>query len=85
MKSHIVEIRMLCHKCPLCIVQSVVEVSDSNLDSPIILVIDLNVPMHAYWAHVVVALQQWLIILSWSVYSLLFQFLGVALAPSESQ
>lgn len=55
--SDIVEIGMLCHKCPMCMVLPVIEVSDSNFDSPIILVIELYMPMHTYWAHVMGALQ----------------------------
>lgn len=53
----VVEIGMLSHEGPLRIVHSIIEISNGNFDAPVILVVDLNMPMHAYWAHMVCALQ----------------------------
>lgn len=74
----IVEIGMLSHKSPLGVVHLVVEVGHSNLHSPIILVIDLHMPMHSYGTHVLSALQQWCVIFSWSVNPRRFQPLRVS-------
>nr|GMD37513.1 Os03g0416250 [Ipomoea batatas] len=73
----IVEIGVLSHKSPLGVVHLVVEVGDSDLHSPIILVIDLHMPMHSYRAHMLSALQQWCIIFPWSVNPRRFQPLRV--------
>lgn len=54
--SHVVEIGMLRHKSPLCVVQFVIEISDRYLHSPIILVVKLHVPVHPYWTHMMSAL-----------------------------
>lgn len=64
----IVEIGMLHHKGPLSVVQPVIKVGDSNLHTPIILVVELHMPVHTYRAHMMRALQQWCIILLRSVY-----------------
>jgi len=37
---------MLSDKCPLCVVQAVVEIGDGNFHSPILLVVQLHMPMH---------------------------------------
>lgn len=66
--SEIVEIWMLSNKCPLCIIVAVVKIRHSNLNTPILLVIDLDMPMNSNWAHVLCALKQWGIIYSRCVY-----------------
>lgn len=52
----IVEIGMLYNKIPLCVIQSIVEVDDGNLDPPIILIVVPNMPVHTNMTHVVCAL-----------------------------
>ena len=52
----VAEVGMLCNKCPLCVVHSVIEISNSNLNTPIVPVVDLHMPMNTYWAHMVSAL-----------------------------
>lgn len=54
--SDIVEIGMLCNKCPLCVVHPVVKVSYGNLYPPILLVIELDMPVHPYRTHMACAL-----------------------------
>ena len=54
--SDVVEIWMLSNKRPLCIVHLVVEIGDGHFHSPILLVIELHMPMHTNWAHVLCAL-----------------------------
>lgn len=54
---------MLNDERPLCVVQPVVEVGNGDLHTPVLLVIDLHMPMHPNWAHVVCTLQQRRIIL----------------------
>lgn len=63
----IVEVGMLDNEGPLGVVQSVVEVGDGNLSAPVVLVVDLHMPVHTNGAHVVGALQQWSIVLPWCV------------------
>lgn len=52
----IVEIGMLSNKRPHCVVHFIVEISDGNLHSPIFFVVDLYVPVHSYWAHMMCTL-----------------------------
>lgn len=59
----IVEVRVLDDKGPLCVVQAVVEVGDGDLGTPVVLVVELHMPVHADGAHMVSALQQWSIVL----------------------
>lgn len=49
--SQVVEIRMLRYEVPLRVVHPVVEVVHRDLDPPVILVVNLDMPMHSYWAH----------------------------------
>lgn len=65
----VVEIGMLSHQRPLRVVHSVVEVSDCHFYAPVFSVVDLHVPMDAYGAHVVRALQERCVVLSRRVYS----------------
>lgn len=55
----IVKIGMLSHYIPLCIVHSVVEIRDGYLDTPVIFVVEFNMPVHSNWTHVRCALHQW--------------------------
>ena len=63
----IIQIGMLSNQRPLRVVHSVVKISDGNLHTPILLVIDLHMPVHPDWAIVLSTLQQRHIILCWSV------------------
>lgn len=55
----IVKIGMLNHQIPLCIVHSVVEICDGYLDTPVIFVVEFNMPVNSNWTHVRCALNQW--------------------------
>lgn len=50
--SDIVEIWMLNDKRPLCVINLVVEISNGHLYTPILLVVELHMPMHPDGAHV---------------------------------
>lgn len=50
---YIVQIWMLNNKSPLCVIDPVIEVGYSKLDSPVVLVVELHMPMHSNWAHMV--------------------------------
>ena len=71
---------MLDDEGPLRVVQPVVEVCDGDLDAPVVLVVDLDVPVHADGAHVVGALQKRGVVLPWCVHPAHAQKLGVATA-----
>lgn len=49
---------MLCHDIPECVVHSVIEIRDCDLHPPILLVIQLHVPMDSYGTHVASTLNQ---------------------------
>lgn len=55
---YIVEIWMLDNERPERIVHPVVEIHYCDLHSPILLVVDLDVPVDSNWAHVVCALEK---------------------------
>lgn len=76
--SNIVEVWMLNNKGPQCVVQPVVEVGYGDLHTPVVLIVDLQMPVHPNRAHVVRALQQRYVIFSWSVYSHHTQKFGIA-------
>lgn len=59
----IVEIGMLSHQCPLCVIQPIVEVGDSDFGTPVVLVVKLDMPMYSNWTHVASALQQRCVVL----------------------
>lgn len=59
----IVEVGVLKDERPLGVVHAVVEVGDRDLGTPVLLVVDLYVPVHADRAHVVGALQQGCVVL----------------------
>ena len=63
----IVEIWMLNSKRPKGVIHSVIEVCYGNLDSPIVLIVSLHMPVDPDWTHVMSALQQWFIVFLWSV------------------
>ena len=65
--GEIVEIWMLNSKRPEGVIHSVIEVCYSNLDSPIVLVVSLYMPVDPDWTHVMSALQQWFIVFLWSM------------------
>ena len=67
--SDVIKIRMLNSQCPKRVVQPVVEVCDGDLHPPIVLVVDLHMPVDSNRAHVVRALQQRSTVLLRSVYS----------------
>lgn len=54
--SYIVKIWMLSNKSPLCVIDPVIEVGKSNLDSPIFLVVEFHMPMDSNGAHMLCAL-----------------------------
>lgn len=60
----IIEIGMLGNKRPLRVVRSIVEICDGDLNSPILLVVELDMPMNSNWAHVLCALKQWGVVFS---------------------
>lgn len=53
---NIVEIRMLSYKRPLCVVNTIIEIYDGDLHTPILLVVHFNMPMNPDWTHVTRAL-----------------------------
>lgn len=53
--SDIVEIWMLNNKRPLCVINLVVEISNRHLYTPVLLVVELHMPMHPGGAHVLCA------------------------------
>lgn len=59
----IVEVGVLHDQSPLGVVQAVVEVGDGDLGTPVVLVVELYVPVHADRAHMVGALQQGRVVL----------------------
>ena len=73
---------MLDDESLLHVVQPAVEVCDGDLHSPVVLVVDLHVPVHADGAHVVGALQQRGVVFSRRVHPAHAQKLGVATAIS---
>lgn len=54
----IVKVGVLNHERPLGVVHAVIEVGDCNLGTPVLLVVDLYMPVDTDRAHVVCALQQ---------------------------
>ncbi|BAS84703.1 Os03g0416250 [Oryza sativa Japonica Group] len=54
----VVEVGVLGDERPLGVVHAVVEVCDGDLGAPVVLVVELDVPVHADRAHVRRALQQ---------------------------
>lgn len=56
--SDIVEIWVLNNKIPVRVIHPVVEIGDGDLHTPILPVIDLNMPVHLDRAHMFCALQQ---------------------------
>jgi hypothetical protein len=69
---------MLYNKTPKGVVHPIVEVCNGNLHTPIVLVVELHMPVHSDRAHVVCALQQRSIVFLRSVYSLHLKYFGVA-------
>jgi hypothetical protein len=57
-RCQVVEIGVLRNEIPLGVVHSVVEVCHRDLDPPVLLVVNLDVPVDSYWAHVRSALDQ---------------------------
>lgn len=49
---------MLDDQVPLRIVHGIVEIRNGNLDSPVQLVVELNMPMNSDWAHMTRALDE---------------------------
>lgn len=49
---------MLSNESPLAKVGMVVEVCDANLNTPVVLVVNLNMPVHPNRAHVMGAVEQ---------------------------
>lgn len=47
---------MLDYERPKCVVHPIIEVCDCNLDAPVVLVVELHMPVYSDWAHVVRAL-----------------------------
>lgn len=54
----VIEVRVLHNQIPLCIIQSIVEVCNCDFDTPIVLVVDLDMPMNSNRAHVIRTLDQ---------------------------
>lgn len=65
--SDIVKIWMLYSKSPKRIIQSIIEICNSNLDSPIVLIVSLHMPVYPNGAHMMGTLQQWFIVSLWSM------------------
>ena len=76
----IVEIGMLSHQGPLRVIHPVVEVGDGDLGTPVVLVVELDMPMYSNWTHVASALQQRCIVLPRRIDSHCAQQVGVATA-----
>lgn len=53
----IIEVRMLSDESPLGVVHPVVEVGYANLNAPVVLVVNLDMPMHPNWAHMMSAMK----------------------------
>ena len=58
---------MLDSKSPEGIVHPVIEICYGDLDSPIVLIVELHMPVYPDWAHMMSALQQRFIVFLWSV------------------
>jgi hypothetical protein len=80
---HVVKIWMLHNKTPKRVVHPVVEVCNGNLHTPVVLIVELHMPVHSDRAHVVRALQQRTIVFLRSVYPLHLKNFGVAPACVE--
>jgi len=52
----VVKIWMLNSKSPEGVIHTVVEICYGNLDSPIVHIVELHVPVYPYWAHMMSAL-----------------------------
>jgi len=63
----VVKIWMLNSKSPEGVIHPVVEICYGNLNSPIVLIVELHVPVYPYWAHMMSALKQWFVVSLWSV------------------
>lgn len=50
--GQIVKIGVLRNEVPLRVVHPVIEVCHRDLYPPVLLVVNLDMPMHSYWAHV---------------------------------
>lgn len=81
---NVVEVGMLDYEGPLSVVQAIVEVCNGYLDAPVLLVVELDMPVHANRAHVVGALQERRIVFLRRVDSAHAQELGVATAIRNS-
>ena len=53
---------MLRHKIPECVVHSVIEIGDCDLHPPVVLVIQLHMPMDSNGTHVASTLNQGFIV-----------------------
>ena len=56
--SDIVHVRVLNNKSPLAEVHAIVEVGDADFNTPVVLIVNLDVPVHTNWAHMVGAVEQ---------------------------
>jgi len=65
--GEIVKIWMLNSKRPQGVIHPVIEVCNGNLDSPIFLIVNLDMPVNPDWTHVMCAPQQWFIVFLGSV------------------
>lgn len=54
--GEVIQVGMLHNQVPLGEVHSIVEICDGDLHSPVLLVIELDVPMDTDWAHMAGAL-----------------------------
>lgn len=54
---------MLNNEVPLGVVHSVIEICNCNLHPPVVLVVELNMPMDTNWAHMTGTLNERLIIM----------------------
>jgi hypothetical protein len=73
----IVKIWMLYCKSPKRIVQSVIEICHCHLNSPIVLIVSLHMPVYPDRAHMMSTLKQWFIVPLWSMYPYHVQKFGI--------
>ena len=62
-----VEVWVLNSQTPEGVIHPVVEVSNGNLDSPVVFIVELHMPVYSDWAHMVSTFQQWVIVFLWRV------------------
>jgi len=70
---------MLSNNIPITVIHYVIKVCDSDFHSPILFVVELDMPMYSNWAHVRSALyERSCIVISRFLYTQTLQMLGIS-------